>query len=324
MSPLNSTGNSIKRRALRWVLWSTAFLLFVATLFSISWNEVQAALGKLDASEIVILVALNLLALFIFSGRWWILLWSFEEKISWVYIGCYRLVGFGISYFTPGPQFGGEPVQVLLLERRHHIQRDTAVASVGLDKLIELLINCTVLGAGLLVLLESNVVVRMPAVHFVAVFVIMLSIYILAIWKGRCPATFFVKWLPREIRDVVWASERAAHRALSRNARYFAIALGFSFMSWAVIFGEYWLMASFLGVRLTFCELLIGITAARVAYLFLFPAGLGVFEAGQAFAWHLMGFSPALGIVMSLLIRLRDTMLGGLGLATGTHLLRRY
>ncbi len=324
MSPSSST--DFKRRVLRWGLWAVALALFVAALRSVSWVEARGALENLELSDILVLVAVNLLALLVFSGRWWILLRGLGESVGWIRVGLYRLAGFGVSYFTPGPQFGGEPVQVLLLERRHRVQRETAVASVGLDKLMELLVNFSFLGAGLLVLLRSDelgVIVGMDALLFVTVLVLLPGIYLLAIWNGRFPAAFLLKRFPRRFYDAVRASEREAHRALGDNAGCVALALGFSFMSWAIILGEYWLMASFLDVRLSFRELVMGLAAARLAYLFVLPAGLGVFEAGQALAWHLMGFSPALGISMSLLIRLRDTLLGGVGLAAGARLLGR-
>jgi uncharacterized membrane protein YbhN (UPF0104 family) len=57
--------------------------------------------------------------------------------------------------------------------------------------------------------------------------------------------------------------------------------------------------------------------AMRVAILFPMPAGLGVVEAGLALAATALGLSPAAGLSMSLLIRLRDVTLGLVGLWLG-------
>jgi hypothetical protein len=76
-------------------------------------------------------------------------------------------------------------------------------------------------------------------------------------------------------------------------------------------------MAHFLGMTLSGRGLLLGLTAARVAYLLFFPAALGIFEAGQIAAVTALGFPPALGLSLSLLVRARDVVLGGLGLVWG-------
>ena len=80
---------------------------------------------------------------------------------------------------------------------------------------------------------------------------------------------------------------------------------------------EFYSMAVFLGVPLTFFQLIALLTAARLAFLLPLPGGLGTLEASQVWALSLMGFSPAAGIGLSLLIRLRDVLLGLLGLWWG-------
>ena len=57
--------------------------------------------------------------------------------------------------------------------------------------------------------------------------------------------------------------------------------------------------------------------AARVAFLLPVPAGLGALEAGQVLAMQALGINPAVGIGLSLLIRSRDIIFGGLGLWWG-------
>jgi uncharacterized membrane protein YbhN (UPF0104 family) len=91
-------------------------------------------------------------------------------------------------------------------------------------------------------------------------------------------------------------------------------AIGISGLSWALMITEFYLMVSFLGVSLTLVQLIALLTAARVAYLLPLPGGWGTLEASQVWALSLMGFNPAAGLGLSLLIRLRDVALGLLGL----------
>ena len=68
----------------------------------------------------------------------------------------YRLIGFGISYFTPGPQIGGEPAQIILLKQHHNISTEKAISSVYLDRLIDVMVNFIILVFGLFVLINNN------------------------------------------------------------------------------------------------------------------------------------------------------------------------
>jgi len=90
-----------------------------------------------------------------------------------------------------------------------------------------------------------------------------------------------------------------------------------SMVSWAAMLGEYWLMLRLLGLNLTPIQAISTLTAARIAILLPLPAGLGTLEASQVLALGALGLNPAAGISLSLLIRVRDVALGGLGLWWG-------
>ncbi len=78
--------------------------------------------------------------------------------------------------------------------------------------------------------------------------------------------------------------------------------------------GEYWLTLYFLGLPLNLGSAIIALTAARLAFLTPLPAGLGALEAGQILAMQALGAPAEVGLSASLLIRLRDLIIGGLGL----------
>jgi uncharacterized membrane protein YbhN (UPF0104 family) len=63
--------------------------------------------------------------------------------------------------------------------------------------------------------------------------------------------------------------------------------------------------------------------AARLALLLPLPAAVGALEASQIAAMSLLGFSPATGATLALLIRLRDVTLGIVGLGLAGHYLHR-
>jgi len=78
-------------------------------------------------------------------------------------------------------------------------------------------------------------------------------------------------------------------------------------------------MLSFLGINLTPLQTIGLLTAARIAILLPLPGGLGTLEASQVLALGAMGENTGVGLSISLLIRVRDVMLGLSGLWWGMH-----
>ncbi len=73
----------------------------------------------------------------------------------------------------------------------------------------------------------------------------------------------------------------------------------------------------FLGLGLTLIQLVVILTAARIAFLLPLPGGIGTLEASQVLAFQALGFDPALGLSFSLAVRARDVLFGGIGLWWG-------
>ncbi len=91
-------------------------------------------------------------------------------------------------------------------------------------------------------------------------------------------------------------------------------ALALSLLSWGLLLSELWLAVRFLGPSLTWLQLIAILTAARVAFLLPLPGGLGTLEASQVLAFQAIGLDPAMGLSLSLVIRARDALFGGVGL----------
>ncbi len=51
--------------------------------------------------------------------RWWIIVRADAKHIPYLPLLGVRVSVFGVSYFTLGPQVGGEPLQVLFLQRKY-------------------------------------------------------------------------------------------------------------------------------------------------------------------------------------------------------------
>ena len=73
-----------------------------------------------------------------------------EPEVPFLPLVGYRLSAFGLSYFTPGPQVGGEPLQIIYLQKNYGLTYARATAAVIMDKLLEFLVNFLLLAVGAL------------------------------------------------------------------------------------------------------------------------------------------------------------------------------
>jgi uncharacterized protein (TIRG00374 family) len=330
---------SLRRQLPRLFFVALAIFLLWLTLRAVNLAEVWAQLRQLQPWQVALLAVVNLLVLATFSARWWLLLHAQGYDVPYLSLMGYRLATFAVSYFTPGPHFGGEPLQVYLVTARHKVPVAASLAAVVMDKLLEMLANFTFLALGSLLLAHELALPGWLEGQVLTVgFVLLLlpAAFLAALAVGRHPVSGLLLkgdqiwraltgWREHAAQGV---AESAVYRTIRQSEdlggglcrdhpRALLLALAVSAVSWLGIIGEFWLMTGVLGLGLTLSQALMALVAARVAILLPLPAALGALEASQAFAMSQLGLTPAAGISLSILIRARDVLLGlaGLGLA---------
>jgi len=321
---------------LRTLFWLLLLALLALALRDIPLADIRQTLQGLGSLELVLLGLFNILIFLLFSSRWWLILHAQGYRLPYFSLAGYRLSAFAISYFTPGTQFGGEPLQVYLLQNRHHIPGSSALAAVMLDKLFEILANFTFLIIGLLLIINGGLFQGLTHAHTVLVISALLSLplgYLFALWAGRFPLTWLVVKLParaanlavlRRAAPLIVSTERQIATLFHHKPLTILWVLFLSGFIWVLLLAEYWLTLRFLGVQLNLSQTIGALTAARIAFLTPLPGGIGALEASQVIALQALGLHPAMGISVSLLIRARDLTLGGIGLWWAAVLSRRH
>ncbi len=289
------------RRGLGWLLVA----LLLPGLARLPWRAVAAVLRELSWRAGAGLVLLNALFLALSAWRWQVLLRALHPgRVPLRQMLVYRLAGFAISYFTPGTQFGGEPLQVYALHRRERVPGAAAWASVGLDRLLDLTANTSfvLLALAWLSPWRAGATVRAAPLA-------LLLAAVLAGWAALCvrpPAAAATRgW------RAAWAQAADLCR---RRPRALLLAAAASLLAWGVLLAEYRWMLHMLGLRPTWTQTVTMMLAARLAFLVPVPAGAGALEVGQAWAAAWVGWPLEYGAALSLLIRARDGIIGGLGL----------
>lgn len=318
------------RRAL-WRKWLIRLVLFTAVLgllyFALRTAPLAAireTLGRLRFWQIVVVLGIDAMVYALISARWWLVVRADDKHVRYAPLFRVRLAVFGISYFTIGPQIGGEPLQVLYLRRRRNMTYARATASVLLDKLLELLANFALLLFGLMAVFRSGILQgfdRFSAAGLI-VLVGLLAwpvLHIALLRARRYPLSAILGGLGRFVPAAgllrfVRASERLAGQFCQRHPRALLAAFGVSLLGGAGTVVEYAFILSCLSIRLPFWQAVAAWTAGWLSFLVPLPGGLGALEASQVAALGLFGVSAAAAISVTLVLRSRDLVLGGLGL----------
>lgn len=311
---------------LRWGVW----LLFPVLLWW-AWHNVPLAqvseiVSHLKFEQLLVLIVLNLALTLLFSLRWWLILRALNHPVSYLLVSAYRLAGFAVSFLTPGPQFGGEPLQIYSLTHRHGIESSTAFASVMLDKTLELMVNFSFVAFGGMVVMALGMVSGMQALWGLLPLVGLLLLplgYLVLLWLGKLPLSGWAgklidrfphsHWLQRGLQTVI-QGECLMEDFTRQKPDLVAGILVSSSLIWGLAVFEYWLAFAFLGLTLTLPQVIFSQVAARIALLLPLPGGLGALEASQVLAVQVLGFPAAYGVSVMLLARARDFSLAALGI----------
>ena len=314
------------------VIYTILGLLLWWALRTVPFIEIWDALRQLKLWQIGILLGLNILVLVAMTARWWIILHAENPGIPFLQLVRYRLAVFGLSYFTPGPQVGGEPLQVIYLQRDHGVSFARATAAVIMDKLLEFLANFILLGIGLTAAIRVGLITRgstqaLGSLIPLAAILLWPLIHLVLLYRGKYPLSALVRAAFSSTKKQKWmrlvvVSERMAGGFTRRHPRSLLAALGFSLLAWAGMATEYFMMTGFLQAQLTGEQTLAALTAALFAFLMPLPGGLGALEASQVYVMAAFGHPAAIGIGISLLMRARDILNGGLGLLLASRGIR--
>ncbi len=317
------------------LIWILIPLLVWWSLRNIDLYQVWNTIRSLQLYKILILIALNAVIVLALTSRWWFVLRSFGYRISLYPLVGYRLSSFSVSYFTPGTQFGGEPLQVHFPKDRHNVPASIALAAVTVDKIFDVLTNFSFIAVGLAAFVFFGLSIDIFTGGLSSLLLIILALpllYMLALWAGWAPLTKLISVLSRfkanhiqvnKFKGLVTSTEEVVSHQFQQQPLLILWMFLFSALIWLLLIAEYWLSLTFLGAQLNVGQVLLALTAARIAFLMPLPGGIGALEASQIWAMQTLGFDPVLGVSLVLIIRARDISIGILGLGLTAMLFNR-
>lgn len=312
----------------KWLARSLWFLVLATLLYFAFRNaplsDIWNTLKGLHFSQIALILIINALVILCMTARWWIIVRAENPSVPFLPLIGYRLSVFGLSYFTPGPQVGGEPLQVLYLQRNHGLTYARATSAVIMDKLLEFLVNFVLIGFGVWAIIRVGLFSEdgiRPLLSLIGLAALLTwpIIHIILLYKGIAPVSRILLRQPFIQKDhpsirLIIVAERMASAFCRKHLPAMFLAVAVSMLALLGIALEYFMMAAFLGMKLSTLQVTAALTVMQIAFLLPLPGGLGALEASQVFVLGAFGYPASTAISLTLLMRARDILNGGIGL----------
>lgn len=314
-------------------LWLLALSLAAWTLRQLPLDDIIAHLSLLSWSDWLLWVSINITILYIAVKRWQLLGQALDAPLSLAWLFRLRQAGSAVSFLTPGPHFGGEPLQLYWLHWYCRLPLHRAVAMLGLDRFMETGTNIAVLLAGVLMLLGTTILPVGEWLQISAILAVVLSVMLIIstlvlqhpIWLAQRFRPLALRWRRADEGDSGWlALVDLLRNALSQQRPRLWLALLVSLGGWAALLIELTLLLHLLGVTPSWSDIVLIMVAMRLAMLLPVPGGIGTIEASVLWSFQLLGLPVAAAAGLIALIRLRDVvvLLIGLGCLASFRRLR--
>lgn len=304
--------------------WLLALILAGAVLSQLPLEAVTRSIGALSVGQWSAWIALNLAIVLLATQRWRVLSGLLKLPVRFVELLMIRQAGQAVSFVTPGPQFGGEPLQIFWLYKRCRLPLHGALLALGLDRFYELWINFSILLLALLLLLASP---AGYAGNWRELLPILAGVLLMLSWLGwlafKRPERLLT-WLEQMARrwrhhsrlqniEMSWQCDLT--HAVTQRKSALLNALILSLLGWAGLLAELYLLLGVFDLALDFSAFLIILVAMRLSFLLPLPGGVGSLEAALFWAVQYLNLPVEAAIGLAALMRLRDgaMLMAGLG-----------
>jgi hypothetical protein len=154
-------------------------------------------------------------------------------------------------------------------------------------------------------------------------------VHVIFLYKRKYPISALLRSLPLIKKDskpvrFIAASERLAGTFCRRHLSSLLLAIAVSICAGVGMVSEFALIVNFLDIHLPFWQTVAAWTAGWLSLLAPLPAGLGALEATEVFALGIFGVSAASAIGVTLVMRARDLLIGGLGLLLTSQAIEKH
>ena len=309
------------------ILLGLGIVLLVFTLRNIGVSGVIESLHMLSGPESVIVFLVLLLGQIVVGAmKWKTIIGKTKDKgLKFSKIFLARWAGFGVSFVTPAALLGGEPVRFLILKQGSKLETSKIISSIILDKLLFVFAGACYFFTGIFFLLiYLDLSWLMLAVGLGILLAAMIAFWLLLrkarkISKEKGLSLTIVERLYLNKLKIIKKNQAALGAIEAEMRKFFRSSrlpkvLVMSFMEVSIVVFGCWLILFFAGLTLEIPKLFAIKSMSDLSYSLPFPAALGTLEISQAFVFGVLGFSLAMGVAFSLVLRGLNLAIALLGL----------
>ena len=312
-----------KKTVFNSLIWFTAGVLIILTILELPIGEMLPRIDAISNSVWTTLFLVNLVILFLAVKRWQIISQIFGVEISFARLFIIRQAGSTFSFVTPGPQFGGEPLQALWLNRGQGVPLDNTIASIGADRFIEIFINFSFLFLGILLVIQGNIEADLSSAGFFVSLSLICLITLLSLlfYKHRFIVSslfslyrlVFQKTSDKGQEQRITTSISVIFSRIEKEKLKVSFAIVIGAFGWLALIFELYLMMRALNLTPDLYEIVFVMLGIRIALLMPIPGGVGTIETSLIWSFGILGLSlvGAAGVIA--LNRIRDLIILALG-----------
>ena len=319
-----------RRKLFFLTVWLVGCSLVFFTVRELPLAGILERLGEISPLRLVGLLAINSLILFLSVKRWQILAQVFDIQLSLTHLFKVRQAGNTISFVTPGPQFGGEPLQLYWLSQSHEIPMDISLAILGADRFMEIFINLSILLLSVIFIFYTDIEVNLSKT-FLFIFLTVSILTMLLVLFLRQPEWLenIFKSLFSRFTHTVSNSNESQNASSSwgriltkieKNKSKVILAATIALLGWIALLFELLMMMEALGVSSNFYEVIFVMLGIRIALLMPIPGGVGTIEASLFWSFEILGLTLAGAGGLIALSRLRDVIVLFIGIGCLSNL----
>lgn len=299
---------------MRYLQRMVGLLVLAIILLSVDLEALGEVLADCRIDLVIAGYGLNLVAIWVKSVRWGLILKALSITVGLGRTFGYYLAGIFLGVATPGRL--GELGRYLYLKKEGIQRTPTAVASIVSDRLMDV---CLLVVIGLLASVYFGLVDLAPELPWFGVTGLALALVLVYLfrteWLGRSIRWLFCRYRSRELFRLFDSSVREFYLGLEVPFRKsFVSCLSLTVFAYLLFFASVWILARSLGIDIGLFE--VSLTVGLASLLSLLPitfAGLGTRDAVFLWSFHRLGLEAAQALAFSAMV-LAVTYLGN-GLA---------
>jgi len=299
-------------------------LLLLAVVQKTGWEEVKSVFLSFSGWDGLIILGLSFLMLVVGNLRWQEVLKGQGINIPFLPLFRIYLAGFSVMFLAPVVLFGGETLKAYLIKKKYSLSWDQGVASVVVDRMIELTVYVFFILIGVVYFVFST------GFHFsgfnlalgsvLALFIAGIFLFYSKCFKKQSILKFFVGLFKPEADDgKPFELEMEFFKILKPTGRLFWKVVALSFLRCGVMLARVWVLLFFLGKTLGLLPALSVLSFSYFALMVPVPTALGVHETFQALVFSVLGIGSFMAPAFAMIIRAGDLLMSLIGLVLLFH-----